>query len=104
MGYNARSIVRDYREEWVQVRTAGEAIQLLDEFAVQELSIGDIAAGLRVSDWLIEQSEERHRVRWPAAIAVHGPADDDDVGAVAAMIARGGARLQRSAARYWTRS
>ena len=63
-------------EGWIQARGAAEAIQLLDEFAVHELSL---TAGLEaeaVIDWLIEH-ETADRDPWPAERLVFHGADAD---------------------------
>jgi len=63
---------RQAPDGWVQVRTAGEAISLLDEFAVHVMSLHGPAEAYPVVHWLIEQ-DEAGRDRWPAErIAFHG--------------------------------
>jgi hypothetical protein len=60
---------------WVQVRSAGEAIALLDEFAVQIISFNSPAEASAVVHWLHDQDAER-RHRWPRGqIGFHGPHD-----------------------------
>jgi len=58
---------------WIQARTAAEAIQLLDEFTVHELSLLAGWSGAEaVIDWLIEQ-EAAERDPWPAErLGFHG--------------------------------
>lgn len=54
---------------WAQVRTAAEAVELLDEFSVDQLSLSGPAEASSVVHWLLEQDEDR----WPAErIAFHG--------------------------------
>jgi hypothetical protein len=53
-------------EGWIQARSAVEAIQLLDEFVVHELSLTAGAEAEAVIDWLIEQ-ESADRDPWPTA-------------------------------------
>ena len=54
------------------MRTAGEAIALLDEFRVQAMSLHGPLEASRVVHWLIEQDREG-RDRWPAErISFHG--------------------------------
>jgi (p)ppGpp synthase/HD superfamily hydrolase len=63
---------RQAPEGWIQVRTAIEAIQLLDELPVEILSLDGGSEGLRVMDWLIDQRSDG-RDRWPSEqIAVRG--------------------------------
>ncbi len=60
---------------WVQVRTAGETIALLDEFPVQILSFHALADASVVVHWLHEQ-EADGRDRWPREqICFHGEQD-----------------------------
>ena len=57
---------------WAQVRTAGEAIALLDEFPVEVMSLHGPPEASPVVHWLIEQDGEG-RDRWPAErISFHG--------------------------------
>lgn len=57
---------------WAQVRTAGEAIALLDEFRVEAMSLHGPPEASPVVHWLIEQDGEG-RDRWPAErISFHG--------------------------------
>ena len=49
---------------WIQVRTAGEAVALLDEFPVQVISFNSPAEASAVVHWLHEQGAEG-RDRWP---------------------------------------
>jgi hypothetical protein len=75
---------------WVQVRSADEAIELLEAFPVTALSLEEVSSGEVVVGWLIEQVEARHRDRWPTEdIDVHGET------APAADIARLGTAIER---------
>ena len=57
---------------WIQARTAADAIQLLDEFTVHELSLPAGPEGEAVIDWLIEQDSEQ-RDPWPEErLVFHG--------------------------------
>jgi hypothetical protein len=59
-------------EGWIQARSALEAIQLLDEFVVHEVSLTAGAEAEVVIDWLIEQ-ESAERDPWPAErLVFHG--------------------------------
>jgi hypothetical protein len=59
-------------EGWAQVRTAGEAIQLLDRHEVQGISFHGPAEASRVIRWLIDEDSEG-RDRWPTRrLAFHG--------------------------------
>jgi hypothetical protein len=61
---------------WIQALTAIEAIGLLDEFVVHELSLPPGAHAEAVIDWLIEQ-ESATRDPWPVErLVFHG--DDVD--------------------------
>jgi hypothetical protein len=60
-------------EGWIQARTPGEAIQLLDAYDVIALSIGGQSDPSTITDWLIEQAETAGRGRWPhEQISLHG--------------------------------
>jgi len=64
---------------WVQVRTAGEAIAVLDEFPVQVMSFDAPAAASAVVHWLHEQDADG-RDCWPRQqIKFHG---EHDLGAI----------------------
>ncbi len=66
---------RQAPEGWIQVRTAGETIALLDEFPVQTLSFNAPTEASAVVHWLHEQDGEG-RDRWPRdRIAFHGEHD-----------------------------
>ena len=55
---------------WVEVRTPDEAIQLLEQHRVHELSLHDEPEAHRLIHWLIEQSGPD---RWPGAeVSFHG--------------------------------
>lgn len=57
---------------WIQVRTAGQAIELLDEFAVERLSLCTGEQAEQVIEWLIEQ-QAAERDPWPAeGLVFHG--------------------------------
>jgi hypothetical protein len=59
-------------EGWIQARSAAEAIQLLDEFTVRELSLSAGPEGDAVIHWLTEQ-ESADRDPWPATrLVYHG--------------------------------
>jgi hypothetical protein len=59
-------------EGWIQARSAVEAIQLLEEFTVHELSLPAGPEAEAVVDWLIEQGFA-DRNWWPAErLAAHG--------------------------------
>jgi HD domain len=59
-------------EGWIQARSASEAIQLLEEFTVHELSLAAGPEAEAVIDWLIEQ-ESDERDPWPAErLVFHG--------------------------------
>jgi len=51
-------------EGWIQARTAADAIRLLEEFTVHELSLEAGPEAEAVIDWLIEQ-ESAERDPWP---------------------------------------
>ena len=60
---------------WIQVRTAGETIALLDEFPVQRLSFNAPVEASVVVHWLHEQDADG-RDRWPSEqIGFHGKHD-----------------------------
>ncbi len=81
---------RQAPSEFVQVRTAAQAIELLDGFTVHALSLGDAAAGEVVVGWLVEQLEVKDRDRWPRQdICLHGQSAAD------AEIARLGVTIER---------
>jgi hypothetical protein len=81
---------RQAPSEWVQVRTAEQAIELLDGFTVHVLSLADPVAGDVVISWLVEQLEAKDRDRWPRQdIRLHGQSDAD------ADIARLGVTIER---------
>jgi HD domain len=57
---------------WIQARTAADAIQLLDEFVVHELSLPAGPEADAVIDWLIEQ-DSAERDPWPEErLVFHG--------------------------------
>ena len=87
---------------WVQVRSADEAIQLLEAFPVQALSLEEVSAGEIVVGWLIEQIEARDRDRWPREdIDVHGQAPAGaELSRLGVAIERH-SRLRRSGSRRW---
>ena len=59
-------------EPWIQVRTADEAIQLLEAFPVSALSLDGTADAFHVIGWLTEQTVEEGQDRWPKEeIAFH---------------------------------
>ena len=73
---------------WIQVRTAGEAIALLDEFAVQLLSFHAPAQASAVIHWLHEQDADG-RDRWPREqIGFHGEHDPRAIDRLIATIER----------------
>ena len=61
-------------EGWIQARTATDAIHLLEEFTVHELSLEAGPEAETVIDWLIEQ-ESAERDPWPAERLVFHGAD-----------------------------
>jgi len=61
-------------EGWIQARTATDAIHLLEEFTVHELSLEAGPQADTVIDWLIEQ-ESAERDPWPAERLVFHGAD-----------------------------
>jgi hypothetical protein len=78
---------------WIQVLTAAEAIQLLDEFIVHELSLPPGSEADAVVDWLIEQ-ESADRDPWPVErLVFHGDDTDAAIGCYPETI------VSRSAAR-----
>jgi HD domain len=88
---------------WVQVRTAGQAIELLGTFSVKALSLEEVPAGELVVGWLIEQLEARARDRWPEEdIDVHGTAAEGaEIARLGASIERHSS-LRRAGPRRWT--
>jgi HD domain len=63
---------RQAPEGWIQARSAADAIQLLDEFTVHELSLSAGPDAEAVIDWLVEQ-EAADRDPWPAErLVYHG--------------------------------
>jgi hypothetical protein len=52
-------------EGWIHARTAADAIQLLEDFTVHELSLETGPEAEAVIDWMIEQ-ESAERDPWPA--------------------------------------
>ncbi len=71
---------------WIQVRTAGEAVALLDEFAVQVISFNSPAEASTVVHWLHEQGAEG-RDRWPhERIRFHGEHDSRAIDRLIAVI------------------
>jgi hypothetical protein len=57
---------------WIQTRTPAEAIELLEEFTVHELSLAPGSDAEAVIDWLIEQ-ESADRDPWPVErLVFHG--------------------------------
>ena len=71
---------------WIQARTAGETIALLDEFAVQFLSFHAPADASSVVHWLHEQEAEG-RDRWPREqIGFHGEHDPRAIDRLIAVI------------------
>ena len=76
---------------WIQARTAAEAIQLLDEFPVHELSLSAGSEAEAVIDWLIEQ-EAAERDPWPAErLVFHGEDAGPAIGPFADAVERGSA-------------
>jgi hypothetical protein len=86
---------------WIQVLTALEAIQLLEEQDVTALSVGDPRAGHAVIEWLI-RTAERDPDRWPAEISMHGDGSEEDLTSLADVL-DGTAQLRRTALRKWSR-
>jgi HD domain len=79
-------------EGWIQVRSAAEVIELLEEFPVHELSLAAGPEADAVIDWLIEQ-ESAYRDPWPLGrLLLHGD-DAEDY-----YESSGGSRLVRAAA------
>ena len=73
---------------WIQVRTAGEAIALLNEFAVQLLSFHAPAQASAVIHWLHEQDADG-RDRWPREqIGFHGEHDPRAIDQLTATVER----------------
>ncbi len=77
---------RQAPDGWAQVRTAGEAIQLLDRYEVMAVSFLGPAEASRVIHWLIDQDTEG-RDRWPTRQLVFhgtdpGPATDELIRAI----------------------
>ena len=73
---------------WIQVRTAGETVALLDEFAVQILSFHAPAEASAVLHWLHEQDADG-RDRWPREqIEFHGEHDPRAIDQLIAAIER----------------
>jgi hypothetical protein len=71
---------------WIQVRTAGETIALLDEFPVQILSFHAPAQASAVVHWLHEQDAD-DRDRWPREqIGFHGEHDPHAIDQLIAAI------------------
>jgi hypothetical protein len=71
---------------WIQARHAAEAIQLLDEFTVHELSLPAGTEAEAVIDWLIEQ-ESRDRDPWPVErLVFHGEDSEDAIESFAGTI------------------
>ncbi len=63
-------------EPWIQVRTADEAIQLLEAFPVYALSLDGTAGALHVIGWLVARTVEDRLDRWPGEeIAFHDDLD-----------------------------
>jgi hypothetical protein len=80
---------------WIQARTAAEAIQLLDEFTVDELSLLAGTEAEAVIDWLIEQ-EAAERDRWPAErLVFHGEDSDLAIERFAEAVERRSAAASR---------
>lgn len=59
-------------EGWVQVRSADEAIQLLEAFPALALSLQDAPESHKLIQWLIVQSESGALERWPTDVSFHG--------------------------------
>jgi HD domain len=73
---------------WIQVRTAGEAIALLDAFEVQTVSFDTPAQASAVVHWLLEQ-DAGGRDCWPREqIAFHGRHDTRAIEELIATIER----------------
>jgi hypothetical protein len=72
---------------WIQVLTATDAIRLLDEFIVHELSLPPGSEADAVVDWLIEQEAADHDP-WPADwLVFHGENADGAVERFAEVMA-----------------
>jgi hypothetical protein len=70
-------------EPWIQVRTADEAIQLLEAFPVAAISFDGTADAFHVIGWLTGQTADQGRDRWPSEeIAFH---DEPDAGVQARL-------------------
>jgi HD domain len=90
-------------ERWVQVRTRGEAIQLLEAFEVRALSFDGTSEADRLIAWLTEQAEAQGRDLWPTErIAVHGEPAEATLEQLDAAI-ESHSPLRRSGSREWTR-
>ncbi len=78
--------VRQAPSGWIQVRTAGEAVALLDEFPVEVMSFNSPTEASAVVHWLHEQGAEG-RDRWPRErIRFHGEDDPDPIDQLIAAI------------------
>jgi hypothetical protein len=62
---------RQAPEGWIQVRSAGEAIQLLDEFDVEALSLGGSVDEVPLNRWLDEHASAGEEHRLPGRIERH---------------------------------
>jgi hypothetical protein len=79
-------------EGWIQARSAAEAIQLLEEFTVHELSLSAGPEAEAVVDWLIEQ-ESADSDWWPTeGLVSHGDEADDAIDRLAVAIEQGVAK------------
>jgi hypothetical protein len=64
---------RQAPEEWIQVRTPDEAIQLLEKYPVQAISLDDGGEAPKVITWLAELDAKGGPDRWPSGkISFHG--------------------------------
>ena len=72
---------------WIQVLTAADAIRLLDEFGVHELSLPPGSEADAVVDWLIEE-ESADRDPWPVErLVFHGDDPEAPIERFAKMLA-----------------
>ncbi len=63
-------------EPWIQIRTADEAIQLLETFPVRALSLDGTSDAYHVIGWLADQTAEEGRDCWPSEeISFHDELD-----------------------------
>jgi len=76
-------------EGWIQARSADEAIQLLQEFTVHELSLAPGPEAEAVIDWLVEH-ESADRDPWPTErLEFHGEDDHDELNRLALVVEPG---------------